>query len=138
MYYTRSLVHLAGACIHLRLLTSTISHQDGTIIHHGDNAHDPSPNYHPFMISSPDHPFFLGAPVSQCHSYYKYFLTIFMQIMKQMFKDLYQIVFSIIILCTWTLVPAILKAEVGRHIKMVALKNNISGKLSQFAKYSCI
>jgi hypothetical protein len=44
-----------------------------------------------------------------------------------MFKDLHQAVFNVVILRAWTLVPALLKAEAGRHMKMVALKNNISG-----------
>ncbi|KAG1847222.1 hypothetical protein F4604DRAFT_1688140 [Suillus subluteus] len=48
------------------------------------------------------------------------------KITKRMFKDLHQVVFSIIILCTWTLVPTILKAEASRHIRIVALKNNIT------------
>ncbi|KAG2051494.1 hypothetical protein BDR06DRAFT_1010436 [Suillus hirtellus] len=85
-----------------------MSVQDGALAYH-DNAHPP-PNYAIFMISSPDHPFFPGAPIT-----------------KRMFKDLHQVVFSIVILCAWTLVPAILKAKVGHHIKMVALKNTISG-----------
>ncbi|KAG1839717.1 hypothetical protein C8R48DRAFT_782017 [Suillus tomentosus] len=84
-----------------------MSVQDGALAYH-DNAHPP-PNYDIFMISSPDHPFFPGAPIT-----------------KRMLKDLHQVVFSIVILRTWTLVPAILKAEAGRHIKMVALKNTIS------------
>ncbi|KAG1835887.1 hypothetical protein DFJ58DRAFT_847301 [Suillus subalutaceus] len=47
-------------------------------------------------------------------------------ITKRMFKDLHQVVFSIIILRAWTLVPAILKAEAGHHIKIVAIKNNLT------------
>jgi hypothetical protein len=49
-----------------------------------------------------------------------------------MFKDLHQAVFSVVILRAWTLVPALLKAEAGRHMKMVALKNNISGMLYSY------
>ncbi|KAG2108866.1 hypothetical protein DEU56DRAFT_920444 [Suillus clintonianus] len=85
-----------------------MSHQDGTVVHQ-DNARGPPPNYDPYMISSPDHPFFPGAPIT-----------------KRMFKDMHQAVFAIVILRAWTLVPAILRAEAGRHYKMVALKNNIS------------
>lgn len=107
----------------------TMSVQDGALAYH-DNAHPP-PNYDIFMISLPDHPFSPGAPVSQCLNV-KTRLTIFLQITKRMFKDLHQLVFSIVILCAWTLVPAILKAEAGRHIKMVALKNTISGKLFKY------
>ncbi|KAG2089126.1 uncharacterized protein F5147DRAFT_658485 [Suillus discolor] len=83
-------------------------HQDGTVVHH-DNSQGPPPNYDPYMISTPDHPFFPGAPIT-----------------KRMFHNLHQVVFAIVILCAWTLVPAVLKAEAGRHFKFVAFKNNIS------------
>jgi hypothetical protein len=101
--------------------------QDGTLMHN-DNVHGPPPNYDVFMISSPDHLFFpvclyiKNIMLGTC-------LTIFTQITKQMFRDLHQVVFSIVILHAWTLVPTILKAEAGRHIRMVAFKNNLASKL---------
>ncbi|KAG0708584.1 hypothetical protein DFH29DRAFT_994007 [Suillus ampliporus] len=84
-----------------------MSLQDGIIVHQ-DNC-GPPPNYDPFMIASPDHLFFPGALIS-----------------KRMFKDLHQAIFAIVVLHAWTLVPALLKAEAGRHLKMVALKNHIN------------